>query len=146
MNIRIADENDLEGVLALYKELRSADPELEKEYAKEKWRELVDSAQMDVIVADVDGVLAATCALGVNLSIANGARPFGIIEHVVTAQSHRRQGLAKKVLEFAINLAWEKNCYTVLLLSGEQLHSAHELYKSVGFKDGIERGFVITPE
>jgi hypothetical protein len=32
-----------------------------------------------------------------------------------------------------------------MLLSGEALHSAHELYKTIGFKDGIEKGFVIKP-
>ncbi|MFC6633000.1 GNAT family N-acetyltransferase [Microbulbifer taiwanensis] len=144
-SIRIANLSDLDGVLALYRELRPADPELEGQLAREKWSEIIDSAQMELIVADVEGDLASTCALGINLSIASGARPFGIIEHVVTAERHRRKGLSREVLEYAIDLAWDRGCYKVMLLSGEQLRGAHQLYKSVGFRDGIEKGFVIKP-
>jgi len=32
-----------------------------------------------------------------------------------------------------------------MLLSGEKLQAAHSLYESVGFKSGIEKGFVIKP-
>jgi len=79
------------------------------------------------------------------MSIANGARPFAIIEHVITADKFCRQGLNRQVLEFAISLAWQQNCCKVMLLSGENLTSAHALYESAGFKSGIEKGFVIKP-
>jgi GNAT superfamily N-acetyltransferase len=143
--IRIATIDDLNGVLKLYKELRPTDPDLEPNLAREKWAEIINDAQTDIIVAEVNGELASTCALGVNNSIANGARPFAIIEHVVTADRFRRQGLSRLVLQFAISLAWQKNCYKVMLLSGETLKHAHSLYESVGFKAGIEKGFVIKP-
>ncbi|MGP9802331.1 GNAT family N-acetyltransferase [Rheinheimera sp. NSM] len=143
--IRIATIDDLNGVLKLYKELRPTDPDLEPNLAREKWAEIIDDTQTDIIVAEVNGELASTCALGVNNSIANGARPFAIIEHVVTADKFRRQGLSRLVLQFAISLAWQKNCCKVMLLSGEALKNAHSLYESVGFKAGIEKGFVIKP-
>jgi GNAT superfamily N-acetyltransferase len=143
--IRMANIEDLEGILALYKELRPNDPPLDNTLARQRWREIIESEQMFIVVAELEGVLASTCALGLNLSIANGARPFGIIEHVVTAEAYRRRGLSREVLSYAVDLAWKKNCYKVMLLSGEALHSAHELYKTIGFKDGIEKGFVIKP-
>lgn len=83
--------------------------------------------------------------MGINKSIANGARPFGIIEHVITLNKCRRQGLSGQVMEFAISLAWQNNCYKVMLLSGAQLKGAHSVYESVGFNGGIEKGFVIKP-
>ncbi|MDO6527901.1 GNAT family N-acetyltransferase [Motilimonas sp. 1_MG-2023] len=143
--IRVANINDLGGVLHLYKELRPLDPNLDSDFAKEKWAEIINDPQTHIIVAEIDGELASTCALGLNKSIANGARPFGIIEHVVTLHKFRRQGLSKKVLEFAISLAWENNCCKVMLLSGAQLIGAHSVYESVGFKGDIEKGFVIKP-
>ncbi len=143
--IRLATINDLDAVLGLYQELRPHDPQLDRAFAAEKWAEIINDSKTDIIVADVAGTLASTCALSLNLSIANGARPFGMIEHVITAKSHRRQGLSREVLAYAIELAWQKNCYKVMLLSGEQLHGAHKLYESVGFKGGIEKGFVIKP-
>ncbi|QLG88280.1 GNAT family N-acetyltransferase [Chitinibacter bivalviorum] len=143
--IRVAHYDDLAGVLRLYQELRPHDPVLEKGLAQERWRQIIDDPQTQIVVADFDGELAATCALSINRSIANGARPFGIIEHVITASAYRRRGLSRQVLEFALVLAWQRDCYKVMLLSGEQLTAAHSVYESVGFKSGIEKGFVIKP-
>lgn len=141
--IRLAEQKDLAGLLALYKELRPNDPSLDPELAEQRWQQLIDDTRTHVVVAEVEGELAATCALSINLSITNGARPFGIIEHVVTGQKFRRQGLSKQVLEYGINQAWQLECYKVMLLSGEQLTGAHKVYEAVGFKSGIEKGFVI---
>jgi GNAT superfamily N-acetyltransferase len=143
--IRIATINDLQGVLTLYKELRPLDPDVEINFANEKWAEIINDTKTYVVVAEIDGELASTCALSLNNSIANGARPFAIIEHVITSDRFRRRGLSRQVLEFSLSLAWQKNCYKVMLLSGEKLQSAHALYESVGFKSGIEKGFVIKP-
>jgi GNAT superfamily N-acetyltransferase len=143
--IRIATFNDLKGVLALYKELRPLDPDLAVNLANEKWAEIINDMKTYIVVADIEGELASTCALSINNSIANGARPFAIIEHVITSDKFRRQGLSREVLEFALSVAWEKDCYKVMLLSGEKLQGAHSLYESVGFKSGIEKGFVIKP-
>ena len=142
--VRLATMDDLEGVLNLYKELRPSDPSLDINFAKIKWAELIEDAQTYIVVSELDSELASTCALGINNSIANGARPYAIIEHVITSSKFRRQGLSRQVLEFAISLAWQKDCYKVMLLSGEELRSAHALYESVGFKGGVEKGFLIN--
>ncbi|ATV00008.1 GNAT family N-acetyltransferase [Aeromonas salmonicida] len=104
---------------------------------------LLAQSHVRLIVAEVDGQLAATCQLGVIPTLTNGGRPFGIIEHVITAARFRRQGLSQKVLEQALAIAWQQNCYKVMLLSGEGRESAHRLYEKLGFKAGIEKGFVI---
>ena len=90
-------------------------------------------------------VVTATCMLAIVPNLASGARPFGVVEHVVTLPQFRRQGLARLVLQFALDLAWSKNCYKVILLSGAQRTEAHRLYESVGFQGDIERGFVAKP-
>ena len=144
--IRLAGPADRSAVQALYKELRPHDPELTEAHAERAWQIMLDDPTCFIIVVEQNGQLAATCALGLNNSIANGARPFGIIEHVITGEAFRRQGLSQQVLEFAIELAWQHNCYKVMLLSGEQLTGAHRVYEKVGFQAGIEKGFVIKPD
>ncbi|MDP2560354.1 GNAT family N-acetyltransferase [Psychrobium sp. 1_MG-2023] len=141
--IRVAVVDDLLGVLSLYKELRPNDEVLEGDFAREKWAEIINDEQTFIIVAEIDGLLASSCALTLNKSIANGARPYALIEHVITSNQFRRQGLSAKVLSFAIDLAWQKGCCKVMLLSGAQLSGAHAVYESVGFNADIEKGFVI---
>ncbi|RJG48203.1 GNAT family N-acetyltransferase [Motilimonas pumila] len=144
-NIRPAKCEDLAQVQALYRQLRPGDSELSVQQAAASWQSIISDSRTCIVVAEVAGQLASTCAVGVNLSLANGARPFAVIEHVVTCAKFRRQGLSKRVLQFAIDWAWQQDCYKILLLSGEQLTQAHKLYQSVGFKAGIERGFVLKP-
>ena len=141
--IRACTPQDVAGLLALYRELRPRDPPLAPEPARAALTAVLAQPHLRILVAEVDGQLAATCQLGVIATLTNGGRPFGIIEHVVTAARFRRQGLSQRVLERALALAWELDCYKVMLLSGEGREGAHRLYEKLGFKAGIERGFVI---
>ena len=144
--VRAARADDLEGLLALYRELRPHDPVLAPHAARAAWNAIVSRNDIEVVVCEVDAMLAATCMLAIVPNLAAGAKPFGIIEHVVTLASHRRHGYAKLVLEQALTSAWSRGCHKVLLLSGTQRAEAHGLYESVGFDGDIERGFVAKPK
>lgn len=143
--IRCCQLDDLDNLLQLYRELRPNDPELSGQLALDCWQALLSQTHTRIIVADIDGQLASSCQLGVISTLTNGGKPFGVIEHVITAEAFRRRGLSRKVLEHALSLAWEMGCYKVMLLSGESRHAAHQLYENIGFQSGIERGFVIKP-
>lgn len=143
--IRFAETRDLQGVLTLYKELRPHDPELTSELAEARWRELLAQSHIRVVVAESEGVLAATCMVVLVTNLASGGRPFGVIEHVVTLAQFRGRGLARATLQHALDYAWSASCCKVMLLSGMQREEAHALYESLGFRGDIERGFVIKP-
>ncbi|MDO6708627.1 GNAT family N-acetyltransferase [Photobacterium sp. 1_MG-2023] len=143
--IRTARPQDLEGLLRLYRALRPHDQPLTAPAAEAHWEALLAQPNTRIIVADIDGTLASTCQLGLVPTLTNGAKPFGVIEHVITTDQYRRRGLSQKVIEKALALAWELDCYKVMLLSGETRTAAHQLYEKIGFQSGIERGFVIKP-
>lgn len=141
--IRTCEAKDLAGLLALYQELRPHDPVLDEQGAREGLAMLLGQPHTRILVAEANGELAASCQLGIIPTLTNGGRPFGIIEHVITGAAFRRQGLSHQLLEYALTLAWALDCYKVMLLSGEGREAAHRLYEGLGFKAGIERGFVI---
>ncbi|WP_349917839.1 GNAT family N-acetyltransferase [Aeromonas veronii] len=141
--IRACEAQDLAGLLALYQELRPRDPVLDEQAAHEGLAALLGQPHTRIMVALVDGELASSCQLGIIPTLTNGGRPFGIIEHVITGAAFRRQGLSHRLLERTLALAWALDCYKVMLLSGEGREAAHRLYEGLGFKAGIERGFVI---
>lgn len=141
-NVRLSRPEDLTGILNLYRELRPHDPELDSEKASSLFANILSNPSTHIIVAETDGEIASTCMLAVVPNLANGGQPFGIIEHVVTAQRYRRRGLSRAVLTHALQLAWQLKCCKVVLLSGAQRNEAHRLYESVGFRGDVERGFV----
>jgi GNAT superfamily N-acetyltransferase len=142
---RKAETHDLHGILALYRELRPHDPELAPAAVEQIFANLLDQNFVHLLVVEADGVLVATCTLAVIPNLANGARSYGLIEHVVTLCAHRGRGYARLVLDHALGLAWSLGCYKVMLLSGAQRLEAHKLYESLGFNGDVERGFVAKP-
>lgn len=142
---RLAEPRDLLGILALYRALRPNDSELSQTEASVALTRILDDGNLHLVVCEYASHLASTCMLAIVPNLASGARPFGVIEHVVTLSQFRRQGLARLVLRFALDLAWSKGCYKVILLSGTQRTEAHRLYESVGFRGDVECGFVAKP-
>ncbi len=144
--VRRAESHDLSGILALYRELRPLDPELALDAARDAFRDLTARNDVHIVVCEVGQILVATCMLAIIPNLASGARPFGVIEHVVTLSTHRSRGYGRRVLEHALDLAWSMRCYKVMLLSGTHRTDAHRLYESVGFVGNVESGFVAKPK
>ena len=145
LDIRCARTQDLAGILELYRELRPADPALPTSIAQERLRELIENPLTHLIVVDSGEQLVSTCMLGLIPTLTNGARPFGMIEHVVTANTARGKGIGKQMLRFVIDLAWQHDCYKVMLLSGMQRIEAHGFYENLGFRGDVEKGYVLKP-
>ncbi len=104
--IRACTLQDMAGLLALYRELRPHDPVLAPDAARTALTALLAQPHLHLLVAEVDGQLAATCQLGVVATLTNGGRPFGMVEHVVTASAFRRRGISRQLLTHALALAW----------------------------------------
>lgn len=145
LDIRTARMRDLEGILELYRELRPSDPLLIQSLAQQRLRELIENPHTHLIVVNTGEQLVGTCMLGLIPTLTNGARPFGMIEHVVTANAARGQGIGKQMLRFTIDLAWENDCYKVMLLSGAERLEAHGFYEKLGFRGDVEKGYVLKP-
>ena len=143
--VRLAGPGDLAGVLALYRELRPNDAVLTEKAASAALAHVLQDKSLNLVLCEHDNILVATCMLAVIQNLASGAQPFGVVEHVVTLARFRRQGFARLVLRYALELAWVQRCYKVVLLSGAERTEAHQLYESVGFRGDLERGFVAKP-
>ncbi len=144
--IRLATPADRAGLLALYRELRPNDPQIPTELADSTLQAMLENAQIALIVVEENQQLIASCMLGLIPTLTNGARPFAMIEHVITNSRCRGKGIGSRMLRFAIDIAWQKNCYKVMLLSGMQRAEAHRVYEKLGFRGDVEKGYALKPE
>ena len=99
---------------------------------------------MHILVAVADAGLVASCTLVLVCNLTHGARPYGLIENVVTRAAHRRKGYARQVVEWALEIAWQKRCYKVMLMTGSA--SALQFYDRCGFVRGVKTGLVAYPD
>lgn len=76
--------SDRDAVLSLYCELRPSDLQLPSDKASELCSKANEAPRPQIIVAEHEGHVDATCMLALIANIASGGRPVGFIEHVVT--------------------------------------------------------------
>jgi GNAT superfamily N-acetyltransferase len=141
--IRAANTDDLSGVLDLYRHLHPDDPVVDVTAAEPVWSALTSSALTTVLVADADGVLVASCTLVIVPNLTHGARPYGVIENVVTHAKHRRAGFGRAVLHEALDRAWKARCYKVMLATGSQQDATLRFYEDAGFARGLKTCFEV---
>ena len=142
--IRPVALHELDQLLALYQHLHPTDAPLPaRDELDALWRRILADPQLHYLVAEVDGQLVASCTLAVIANLTRGARPYAVVENVVTHAAFRRRGVAKALLRDAIARAWQAGCYKVMLLSGTEREAAHTLYESIGFARGTKVAFVI---
>ena len=145
ITIREVAEAELPALLHLYTHLNPNDPALPLNEAAELWTPIVQDPNQCVYGAYLGRELVATCGLIVIPNLTRGGRPYALIENVVTHSEHRRRGFATAVLKHALEAAWERNCYKVLLMTGSKNEATLRFYENAGFRRGDKTGFVARP-
>ena len=143
--IRKIREDELSKLLELYTHLHAAEPELAVDArVADLWQRIVHDPALHYFVAEEAGRLAASCTLAVIPNLTRGARPYGVIENVVTHPDFRRREIGTRLLRHALNEAWALGCYKVMLMTGRD--GLEPFYEAAGFKAGVKTAFVAKPE
>jgi ribosomal protein S18 acetylase RimI-like enzyme len=145
--IRTIGRDDLPALLALYTHLHREDALLPDDAALAAvWNAILDDPKLQCFVAERDGQLVGSCTLCIIPNLTRGARPYGLIENVVTHADYRHQGIGTHLLHTALRHAWERNCYKVLLSTGSTRDATLRFYEQAGLRRGVKTGFVAYPE
>jgi GNAT superfamily N-acetyltransferase len=147
-HVRPANADDLPAVLALYSFLHPNDAVLPAPAdVAAVWCEMQADPNQTVFVAEASdgGRIVSTCTLAVIRNLTRGCRPYALIENVVTHPDVRRQGYASGTLQHALAVAWARDCYKVMLMTGSKREETLRFYEGVGFLRGAKTGFVAYP-
>jgi len=109
------------------------------------WHQLLSDPKITYWVVELKGKLVASCILVIVPNLTRNARPYALIENVVTHTDYRRQGIGKRLLQHFLQFAWSQDCYKVMLLSGADRKEAHQFYEQVGFSRDRKVRFLATP-
>jgi GNAT superfamily N-acetyltransferase len=143
MEIREIKEIELSSLLDLYTQLHESDSSLpDPAINQATWREIRQLNNIRYFGAFIDDKLVSTCTISVIPNLTRSCRPYGLIENVVTAKPHRKQGLGTLVLQAALDFAWSRNCYKVMLMTARQDEATLRFYESAGFLRNEKHAFV----
>jgi GNAT superfamily N-acetyltransferase len=138
---RSATIEDLDGLLALYRDLNPSDPQLSPDIAQARLTALL-AMPGNVFVGDLDGMLVSTATLFILPNMTRGGRPYGLIENVVSLSTYRGQGFGKAVVTAAIKAGQQADCYKVMLMTGRPDPAVYAFYQACGMT-ASKQGFQI---
>ncbi|GAA5513412.1 hypothetical protein Dcar01_02147 [Deinococcus carri] len=139
--IRDAREEDLPALLALYHQLSARDPATVSERHRAAWAALARQDITRILVAENGGEVVGTLALSIIPNLTRDARPYALIENVVTCEERRGQGIGRRLLEEAERLARDREAYKLMLMSGNVRGEAHAFYRRCGFNGETKTAF-----
>ena len=142
MIIRKAEKKDYSAIMALYQQLQPDDPEVEEPKGKSVFESITGSDNNTLLVAEINDTLVSSCYLNIIPNLTRNARPYALIENVITDQNYRNKGIGKSIMQYAINKAWETGCYKVMLMTGRKEESTLEFYRKCGLESGLKTAFI----
>ncbi|MCT1400407.1 GNAT family N-acetyltransferase [Paenibacillus sp. p3-SID867] len=66
---------------------------------------------------------------------------FMMIENLIISSAYRRKGIGKQLIMRIEEIAIERGCHFITLVTGSKKAESHKFYKSLGYEDGIIKGF-----
>jgi ribosomal protein S18 acetylase RimI-like enzyme len=142
MLIREAEKKDYAAIMALYRQLNPDDPAADESKAKPVFENIIISGSNLLLVAETDNTVVSSCYLNIIPNLTRNARPYAVIENVITDLNYRNRGIGKAIMQYAINWAWEAGCYKVMLLTGRKEESTLRFYRSCGLESGLKTAFI----
>jgi len=144
-NIRDVREDEMHQLLELYRHLNADDlPLPPADHLLELWKSICRNDWLACLAAEVDGRLVSSCTLAIVPNLTRGARPYAVVENVVTHSEYRRCGLGTAVLRAAVERARVKGCYKVMLLTGSKQEATLRFYEGAGFRRDVKTGFLLS--
>jgi GNAT superfamily N-acetyltransferase len=137
-NARLANAGDLDALLALF---AASDVSRSAEPAERIWAETLAREGLAVFVSDADARIVATCMLISAPNLLRGGQQHGIIENVVTHPGFQGRGHGRAVIAAALDEAWKRDCYQVLLQSARADPRVHRFYEGCGFVPGLRTAY-----
>ena len=145
-DIREAVTADIPAILSLYAEPDMDDGKIMGfEAAREIFRKFSSYPNYRLFVASVRDRVVGTYALIILDNLAHMGAPSALVEDVVVESKWRRKGVGRAMINHAISLCREANCYKLALSSNLIREPAHRFYEALGFaQHGIS--FVVSLE
>jgi GNAT superfamily N-acetyltransferase len=137
-----AQEADLPELLSLYAQLHAADPAPGGETLQSLWAGILSDPDYHILLAKAEDKAVASVTLIVIKNLTHGARPYAIIENVITSATHRRRGFAAALMAEAVRIAEDAGCYKVSLATGRKDEGTLRFYEECGFNRTDKTAFI----
>lgn len=133
ISFRAAHDGDLERLHRLYAELDAGEcADLER--LRHTFATIERQSAVTVWIAESDGEFVGSFILAIVPALGARCRPVALVEDVVVEPARQREGIGRRMMEFALEKARESAAYKLMLSSNVRREEAHRFYDSLGFE------------
>lgn len=140
--VREANKEDLKEILELYLCLHEESIPEESDCLLSTWKQILEDKNHHLIVNEINGKIASSCVCVIIPNLTRNVRPYAFVENVVTHTDFRGQGLASECLEYAKQIAQQRNCYKMMLLTGSKKKETLDFYTRAGYNSTDKTAFI----
>lgn len=134
LDIRVATEADLPGILRLYAQPQIDDGQvLPLEEAARLFHRFASYPWYRLHVACLGDDIVGSFALLVMDNLGHLGAPSGVVEDVVVDPARHRMGIGAAMMRHAMAECRRLGCYKLSLSTNLKRHEAHAFYESLGF-------------
>ncbi|MBO9599379.1 MAG: GNAT family N-acetyltransferase [Cohnella sp.] len=139
LSIRTIEERELHSLASLYSELIDIPTDVTK---MAQVFNTIKNNENYVVLGAFNGEELLGSLMGVVcLDLIGDCKPFMVIENVIVSARARRQGAGKQLMRHIEQVARDRNCWYMILVSGETRKEAHLFYERLGFKEERVQGY-----
>jgi GNAT superfamily N-acetyltransferase len=145
LTIREATLLDMDDLQELYCSHLAKTPPAEpqnREFFQHTLKSIVADGDYHLLVGELNGKIVSSVTLVVVKNLTHNARPYSIIENVVTHIDFRGQGFASALMARATEIAQGAGCYKIMLMTGSKKESTLRFYERCGFNPEDKTGFI----
>ena len=138
VSVRVLGHAEVDSALLLYNELTVGPP-------------AQDAGAFDAVITHpgtsvfggfIGDDLVSMVTLHLLPNVLWNARPYALIENVVTRRDHQKKGLGRTVMNAAIAAAWDADAYKIMLMTGQK-RGAAGFYVALGFSSEDKHAMVL---
>ena len=145
LTIRKATPSDAEALCELYWRHLTANPPKEPQDMN-VWRDKLARFESDplyhLLVGEVDSKIVSSVTLVLIENLTHNAKPYAVIENVVTHADYRGRNYATDLMSGANDIAAGFGCYKIMLLTGSRKDSTIRFYEKCGYNKNDKTAFI----
>jgi len=107
------------------------------------WESIINDPNYHILIGEELGKIVSSVTLVIIKNLTRQMRPHALIENMVTAPDYRNKGYARLLLNKAVEMAKENNCYRIMFISGSKNESTLNFYLNSGFTNTEKSAFVM---
>lgn len=140
--VREVTENDLNGLLHLYKQLHNSEVTINLDELLKLWNQILQDNNHHIIVVEEGGKIVSSCVCVIIPNLTHNQQPYAFIENVITDEAYRKRGFATKCLNYAKEIAKKEKCYKIMLLTGSKKDATLQFYRHAGYNSEDKTAFI----